>query len=119
MPLWLPVRVVPLLLGRLAVLLEPVRPLALPLAVGRLVVVGLEAVVGRVLVPSVRPDVLPATTRPEPAVLEAVGRVPLIDPEVVRPDTVAPLRGVTPLLRGGRLIEPLVPLLLPRRTLAP
>lgn len=90
-------------------LFDPVRPLVLVLAVGRLVAVGLEAVVGRTEEPPVRPELLPAATRPEPALLEAVGRVPLIEPVVVRPETVAPFCGATPLPLMGRLIEPFVP----------
>lgn len=103
-----------LLLGRLVVVLAPVRPLV-P-AVGRvLVTVGLEVVVGRVeaLVLLGRLEVLPADILPE-----AVGRVvvvaPLIEPVLVRPETVAPplcVLGLPP------LIEPAV-LLLPCLTLA-
>lgn len=90
-------------------LLEPVRPLVL--AVGRLLVEGLEAVVGRAVVPSVRPELLFAVTRPDLALFDAVGRAPLIEPEVVRPDTEAPFCEVWLLLAAGRLIEPVVPLL--------
>ena len=111
MPLWLPV---PLLLGRLAVVLVPVRPLV-P-AEGRLLVaVGLEVVVGRVVVPLLLgrlvllfPDMLP----------DAVGRVvevePLIEPVLLLPEMVAPF---CVLFRLPPLIEPAVPLL-PCLTLA-
>lgn len=111
MPLWLPVRAVPLLLpleGRLALAL-PVRPLV-P-AVGLLLLADWLPAVGR-------PELLPEFTRPVEALPEVVGRVPLIDPLALgRPATLAPLCGAKPLLVEGRLIEPEVPLL-PRRTLA-
>ena len=86
-----------LLFGRLAVV------------VGRLLAVGLEVMVGRTAVPLLlgRPEVLPAV-----AVLpETVGRVvdPLIEPALVRPETVAPFCGVRPLLLLPPLIEPAVP----------
>lgn len=97
-----------LLLGRLAVVFEPVRPLV-P-TVGRLTE-GLEVVVGRVLAPSVRPELLLDATRPVEAPPETVGRVPLIDPAALRLETVAPFCGAKPLLAAGRLIEPLVPVL--------
>ena len=85
-------------------------------AVGRLLAVGLEVVVGRTAVPLLllfgRPDTLPVV-----AVLpDTVGRVdPLIEPALVRPETVAPFCGLTPLLRLSPLIEPAV---LPCLTLA-
>lgn len=97
-----------LLLGRLAVLLEPVRPLV-P-AVGRLAV-GPEAVVGRVPLLSVRTELLPEATRPVEALPEMVGRVPLIEPVVVRFETVAPFCGAKPLLPAEWLIDPVVPVL--------
>lgn len=112
----LPVRAVPLLLlldGRLVEAVVPVRPLV-P-AVGRVL-----PTCGRVLlvpVPLVRPDALPALTRPVEALLPAVGRLPLIEPVALRPETVAPLCGAKPLVPVARLIDPFVPLL-PRRTLA-
>lgn len=118
MLLWLPSRAVLWLLldGRLVVAVELGRELV-P-AVGRLAVpaVGrlLLPVCGRALLvplPLVRPELLPAATRPVDALLEAVGRVPLIEPEVVLPETEAPLCGPTLLLPVGRLIEPAVPVL--------
>ena len=104
--------VLPLVDGRVVVVLVlvPVRPLV-P-AVGRLpVTVGLEVVVGRVVVPAVgRLVVVPADMLPF-----AVGRVveaePLIEPELGRPETVAPFC-VVPLPLGlPPLIEPAVLLL--------
>lgn len=101
------------LFGRLVVVVAPVRPLV-P-AVGRLLVTeGLEVVVGRVDAPLLlgRLAVLPADMLPE-----AVGRVvvvePLIEPALVRPETVAPFC----VFRLPPLIEPAV-LLLPCLTLA-
>ena len=106
--------VLPLVDGRVVVVLVPVRPLV-P-AVGRLLLtVGLEVVDGRVVVllgrlAVVPPDMLPFT----------VGRVlvaePLIEPELGRLETVAPLCVVL-LPRLPPLIEPAV-LLLPCLTLA-
>lgn len=94
-----------LLFGRLAVV---VGRLLVPV-VGRLLAVGLEVMVGRTAVPLLlgRPEALPAV-----AVLpETVGRVvdPLIEPALVRPETVAPFCGVRPLILLPPLIEPAVP----------
>ena len=98
--------------GRLGVVPLPTRPLV-P-AEGLDVVVGLEAVVGLVVVacgrtvPPLWLEVLPLTL--------AVGRwVPLIEPAVVLPETVAPFCGLLP--ETWWLIEPVVPLL-PCLTLA-
>ena len=106
--------VLPLVDGRVVVVLVPVRPLV-P-AVGRLpLIVGLDVVDGRVVVLLGRlavalPDML----------LVAVGRVavaaPLIKPELGRPETLVPLCMVV-LPRLPPLIEPAV-LLLPCLTLA-
>ena len=110
-PLWLLGRVLLVLDGRLVVVLDgrlvvvplPTRPLV-P-AVGLEPVVGLEVTCGRLTLPLGRPEVLPPT----------VGRLALIEPFEVRPDTVAPFCGLVPATR--LLIEPPVPLL-PCLTLA-
>ena len=74
--------------GRLAVV---VGRLLVP-AVGRLLAVGLEVVVGRVVAPVLlgRVEALPADMLPD-AVGRVVVVVPLIEPVLVRPETVAPL----------------------------
>ena len=97
----------PLLLGRLAVALVPVRPLV-PVVGRLLVAVGLEVVDGRVVVPLLlgRLVLLLADMLPD-----AVGRVeeePLIDPALLLPERVAPF---WVLFLLPPLIEPAVPLL--------
>ena len=83
-------------------------------AVGRLLTVGLDVVVGRtaVLLLLGRHDVLPAVA----ALPATVGRVdPLIEPVPVRPEIEAPFCGARLLLLLSPLIEPAV---LPCLTLA-
>lgn len=94
--------------GRLAVV---VGRLLVP-AVGRLLAVGLEVVVGRVVAPVLlgRVEALPADMLPD-AVGRVVVVVPLIEPVLVRPDTVAPL--IEPVLVRPETVAPLCVLCLP------